>query len=66
MSNMRNMCSDLIQFFFFFFEREREGRMKTLFDMVLRGNLRTSTELEITIILEFSSEKGMIKTDKYC
>ena len=55
--------------FFFFLrerEREREGRMKTLFDMVLRGNLRTSTELEITIILEFSSEKGMIKTDKYC
>ena len=62
MSNMRNMCSDLT----FFFLREREGRMKTLFDMVLRENLRISTELEITITLEFSSEKGMIKADKYC
>ena len=52
--------------FNFFFLREREGRMKTLFDMVLRENLRISTELEITITLEFSSEKGMIKADEYC
>ena len=64
MSNMRNMCSDLT--LFFWREREREGRMKTLFDMVLRENVRTSTELEIAITLEFSSEKGMIKADKYC
>ena len=61
---MRNMCSDLT--LFFWREREREGRMKTLFDMVLRENVRTSTELEIAITLEFSSEKGMIKADKYC
>ena len=51
---------------FFFGERESEGRMKTLFDMVLRENVRTSTELKIAITLEFSSEKGMIKADKYC
>ena len=29
-------------------------------------NLRTSIELEITIILEISSKMGMIKTDTLC
>ena len=62
---MKNMCWDITKKIFFEREREKEAN-QTLFDMVLRENLRTSVELEITIILEFSSKKGMIKSDKYC
>ena len=64
MSNMKNTCSDLTQSFF---EREIERRQQIRHYLICaKENLRTSIELEITIILEFSSKKGMIKTDNYC
>ena len=66
MSNMKNTCSDLTQSFFLR-ERETERRQQIRHYLICaKENLRTSIELEITIILEFSSKKGMIKTDNYC
>ena len=52
MSNMKDMCSDLTPFFEKEREREREkAANQTLFDMLLRESLRTSIDLENTIIL---------------
>ena len=58
MSNMKDMCSDLTPFFEKERETERERERErekaanqTLFDMLLRESLRTSIELETTIIL---------------